>query len=58
MVSDLKPIGLTINPYDTCVYNMMVIGNQMNITWHVNNFKILHVHADEMKIIIGYIEGI
>ena len=31
-----------INPYDTCVTNMMVNGAQITVCWHVENLKISH----------------
>ena len=37
---------------------MMVNGKQMSITWHVNDSKIFHVDADEVKKLIDWIKGI
>ena len=36
LVSYLKSILFIINPYDTCVANIIVNGKQMKITWHVD----------------------
>ena len=52
LVADLNSIGLIINPYDPCVAYMMVNGNHTNITWHVNDLKILHVDAYGVKKVI------
>ena len=49
---DLKSLGFIINPYDPRVANMMVSGKQMTITWPVDDSKILHVDADEVKRVI------
>ena len=49
MLSDLNSIGLVINPYDPCVSNMMVNGKQITITWRVDDLKISHIDADEVK---------
>ena len=40
--SDLENMGFEINPYDPCVANKMVNGNQMTICWHVENLKVSH----------------
>jgi hypothetical protein len=40
---DIEQIGFEVNPYDPCVANQMVNGNQHTITWHVDNIKSSHV---------------
>ena len=57
-MEDPKSKGFIINPYDTCVVNIIVNGNQKTITWHVDDLKILHVDADELKKIIYWMKGI
>ena len=57
-MEDLKSRGFIINLYDPCVYNMMVNGNQITIKWHVDDFKISHVDADEVIKVIEWMEGI
>lgn len=32
--------GFTINPYDWCISNEIVNGNQCTIVWHVDDLKI------------------
>ena len=49
MVSGLNSRGFIFNPYDQCIPNMTINGNQMIITWHFNNLKILHVDANKVK---------
>ena len=58
MVACLKSRGLIINPYDPCVANMMVNGNQITIIWHVDDLKILHTDADEVTKVIDWTKGI
>lgn len=41
-VGDLESIGFQLNPYDPCVANKMVDGNQLTIVWHVDDLKISH----------------
>ena len=35
--------GFVINPYDPCVANKMINGNQMTILFHVDDCKLSHV---------------
>ena len=39
---DMKSAGFKINPYDPCVVNKMVGGDQPTVTWHVDNLKVSH----------------
>ena len=47
-MAHLKSRGLIINSYDPCVANIMINGNQVTITWHIYDVKILHIDADEV----------
>ena len=58
MISVLKMQLFIINPYDTCVANIIVNGKQMKITWHVDYSKISRVGTDEMIKLIYWIKGI
>jgi hypothetical protein len=40
---DLKSIGFIINPYDPCVANKTVKGNQLTVVWHVDDLKVSHL---------------
>ena len=40
--SDLEGYGFEINPYDPCVANTMINGNQMTILWHVDDIMVPH----------------
>eukprot|EP00804_Cyclotella_cryptica_P030257 CCRYP_017126-RA/>CCRYP_017126-RA protein AED:0.35 eAED:0.30 QI:0/0/0/1/1/1/2/0/455 len=39
LVDDLETFGFELNPYDPCVANKMVNGEQMTLTWHVDDLK-------------------
>ena len=41
-VKSLNRHGLKLNPYDGCVANKIVNGKQINICFHVNDYKISH----------------
>ena len=41
-VKDLESIGFELNPYDPCVANKMVQGNQLTVVWHVDDLKVSH----------------
>ena len=38
----LIDVGFNINPYDPCVANKMINGQQMTICYHVDNCKLSH----------------
>ena len=38
----MTDIGFKINPYDPCVANKMIDGQQMNICYHVDYCKLSH----------------
>jgi hypothetical protein len=40
---DIESVGFEINPYDVCVANRTINGNQQTLTWHVDNVKSSHV---------------
>lgn len=35
--------GFILNPYDNCVANKMINGNQCTVVWHVDDIKISHM---------------
>ena len=45
---DIEADGFTINEYDPCVANKMVNGNQMTVTWHVDDLKVSHREQAEI----------
>ena len=44
----LDAYGFRINPYDPCVANKSIGGNQLTVCWHVDNLKISCVDANEV----------
>ena len=54
--SQLMKWDFELNPYDKCVTNKMIKGNQCTILWHVDDLKISHVDADVVTEVIGLLE--
>ena len=52
---DLEADGFTINDYDPCVANKMVNGNQMTVTWHVDDLKVSHREQAEIDIFAQFL---
>ena len=49
----LEEIGLELNPYDTCVANKVVDGEQCTIAWYFDDNKISHV---DPKVVTSVVE--
>ena len=49
-------MGITKNPYDSCVANKNIDGKQCTITWHVDDLKISHVEEQVVRWIIQKIQ--
>jgi hypothetical protein len=54
-VKSLMDIDFTINPYDPCVANKIIEGEQMVICFHVDDCKLSHRKKTFMGRMIGYI---
>jgi hypothetical protein len=54
-VKGLMDIDFVINPYDLCVANNMIKGEQMTICFHVDDCKLSHRKTKFMDIIIEYL---
>ena len=52
----LQEWGFAINPYDSCVANKEIEGQQCTITWHVNDLKISHVGEHVVRSVIQKIQ--
>ena len=39
---NLEGLGFKINPYDPCVANKDIHGEQLTVVWHVDDLKVLH----------------
>ena len=44
--------GFTINPYEICVCNKIINGDQITVFWHVGDIKISRKSAREVSMII------
>ena len=40
LVDDLEKYGFALNPYDACVANKVIDGDQMTVVWHVDDLKV------------------
>jgi hypothetical protein len=49
-------MGFVLNPYDPCVANAVIEGNQCTIAWYVDDMKISHVDSNVVTMIIGKLE--
>ena len=43
LINALLSYGFELNPYDLCVVNKMVNGEQLTVCWHVGNLKSSHI---------------
>ena len=48
--------GFTINPYDWCVANKQINGQQCTFVWHVDDMKISHADSRVVDTIINILE--
>ncbi len=53
--SSLKNRGFMVNPYDPCVWNRDIVGKQMMICFHVNDFKISHLDPKVVNYTIAWL---
>ena len=52
----LDDLGFELNPYEWCVANKMIDGNQCTIVWHVDDLKISQVNPDVVTDILSRLE--
>ena len=52
----LQEWGFTINPYDSCIANEEVDGQQCTIAWHVDDLNLSHVNEHVVRSIIQKIQ--
>jgi hypothetical protein len=60
LISELKGMGFEVNPYDPCISNKMINGNQMMVRWHVDNLMISHSSNEailQFLCTLGYLVG-
>ena len=58
LVSDLTAMGFTLNPYDPCVANKTVQGNQLTVSWHVDDLTISCVAEAPIHDVIKQLKNI
>jgi len=56
MSAKLVEWGFVINPYDWCVANKMVNGQQCTVSWHVDDIKASHVDLSTLTHLIGMLD--
>ena len=56
LTSKLVDWGFTINPYDWCIANKQINGQQCTLVWHVDDMKISHAHSQVVTDIINQLE--
>jgi hypothetical protein len=54
---DIERIGFKINPYDPCIANRIINGNQRTITWHVDDMKSSHVDKTVNGKFLGWLQS-
>ena len=52
---DLKKQGFKVTSHDPCVANKMVNGEQMTVTWYVDDLKVSHKDGAEIKKFASYL---
>jgi hypothetical protein len=55
LVKSLTDIDFVISPYDPCVANKMIEGDQMTICFHVDDCKLIHRITKVMDSMIEYL---
>ena len=53
MTKTLLSWGFKIKPYDWCVANKMVNGQQLTVVWHVDDIKTSHVDENVVSTMIS-----
>ncbi len=53
--SSLKNRGFTVNLYDPCVWNRVIVGKQMTLCFHVNDYKISHLDPKVVDYTIAWL---
>ena len=54
---DLESIEFKVNPYDICVVNSMVGGQQQTVTWYVDDVKVSHISKQVNEEFIKWYEN-
>ena len=58
LLKDLQKKGFVTNPYDPCVANKIINGDQFTIVWHVDDLKLSHKDSKVVDEMIRYLKGL
>ena len=58
LVKDLEDFRLKINPYDRCVSNKTINGQQMTVTCHVDDLKVSHKDPFQVTKFSAYLSSV
>jgi hypothetical protein len=58
LVGDLKSQVFELNPYDPCVANNVIAGEQFTLTWNVDDIKMSHKYSNEVTKVIDWLKEI
>jgi hypothetical protein len=58
LISELKMVRFTINPYNSCIVNKFVNESQTTLRWHVDNLMISHKNMVDIMVLIQELKRI
>jgi hypothetical protein len=58
LISELIGVGFIINPYDPCIANKVVNGNQMALQWHVDDQMISYKNVSDINTFLKSLKDI
>ena len=58
LLKDLNAKGFVVNPYDPCVANKVINGEQFTIVWHVDDLKLSHKDPKVVTEMINYLKNL
>ena len=58
LVENLEAYVFNINPYEPCVANNTINGNQKNVTWHIDDLKVSYQYEFEITKFASYLSDI
>ena len=56
LCGNLKQMEFELNPYDPCVANKVVNGNQLTVCWHVDDLLMTHAEEEVIRELVGGLE--
>ena len=58
LVADLESLGFELNPYDPCVANNTINGQQFTAIWYVEDLKVSHKYPKQVTKFLEWLKGI